>query len=192
MNAIRSDRNATCFEKNAGIPTRSGCLLEKLCLCLRGARKGQWFYFFPICLALAAFLWLGCPACSFALEKLNKLDYETALQKGQGSPKPLLIFFTSPWCYQCTQMERKVFQDKDIVSSLNEQFLLVEVDISEEKKLKEDFFINHTPTSLFLDIRGKPIMDIKGYIPTSRFRKLLRYVSEGHYQTTPFSEFEKK
>lgn len=89
-------------------------------------------------------------------------------------------------------MKRKVFQNKEIISILNERFLLVEVDISQEKKLKEDFRIYYTPTSLFLDIHGKPIIDVKGYIPTNRFRELLRFVSEGYYKTTVFSDFEKK
>lgn len=89
-------------------------------------------------------------------------------------------------------MERKVFKDQEIITLLNNRFLLVEVDISEEKKLKEDFLISYTPTSLFLDTDGQSIIDIKGYIPTSRFGKLLRYVSEGHYKTTPFPDFDKE
>jgi thioredoxin-related protein len=145
-----------------------------------------------MCIALVAYLWLGCPARLYASDKLICLDYETALQKGKNSQRPLFIFFTSPWCYQCTEMERKVFQNEDIISILNERFLLVEVDISKENKLKEDFLINYTPTSLFLDISGKPIIDVKGYIHTNGFRKLLRYVSEGHYKTTAFSDFEKE
>jgi thioredoxin-related protein len=45
---------------------------------------------------------------------------------------------------------------------------------------------------MFLDSQGKPIIDLKGYIPTNRFRELLRFVSEGYYKTTAFSDFEKK
>jgi len=164
----------------------------KLPLRLRANPTGKWIYFLPVCIAFVACLWLGCPARLCAADKLNCLDYETALQKGKDSQRPLLIFFSSPWCYQCREMERKVFQNKDIISILNERFLLVEVDISQKEKLKEDFRINYTPTSLFLDIHGRPIIDVKGYIPTNRFRKLLWYVSEGHYKTTAFSEFEKK
>lgn len=103
-----------------------------------------------------------------------------------------MVFFTTPWCYQCTEMKRKVFQTRDIISTLNERFYLVEVDISQYKKLKEDFRIYFTPTSLFLDMHGKPIMDVKGYIPPDRFRKLLRYVDEGFYRTTELSAFENK
>jgi thioredoxin-related protein len=136
-------------------------------------------------------LWLGCPACPYASDKLNILSYETALQKAQEAHRPLFVFFTSPWCYQCTEMERKVFSNKDIISLLNERFLPVEVDISQEKGLKEHFLINYTPTSILLDMHGKPIMNLKGYIPANRLQKLLRYVSEGHYKTIPFSDFEK-
>lgn len=148
--------------------------------------------FLPACIAFLTCLCLLCPTCVCAADKLICLDYETALQKGKETQRPLLIFFTTPWCYQCTEMKRKVFQDKDLISVLNEQFLLVEVDISQNEKLKRDFRIYYTPTSLFLDIHGKPIFDVKGYIPTNRFRKLLRYVSEGHYKTTALSDFEKK
>ena len=137
-------------------------------------------------------LWFGLAASAAGSDSLNWLDYETALQKGKSAERPLLIFFSTPWCYQCREMKRKVFQNPDVISTLNERFLLVEVDISKRKKLKEEFHINYAPTSMFLDIHGKPIIDVKGYIPTGRFRKLLRYVSEGHYHALGFPEFEKK
>ncbi|MGE4543241.1 MAG: thioredoxin family protein [Pedobacter sp.] len=192
MNAICSNKSMAFLKGNASIPTRSGCFLEKLSLCLAARRKGRWGCFLPVCIALVACFWLGCPAGLCAADKLNSFDYATALQKGKETQRPLFIFFTTPWCYQCTEMKRKVFQNKEIISILNERFLLVEVDISQEKKLKEDFRIYYTPTSLFLDIHGKPIIDVKGYIPTNRFRELLRFVSEGYYKTTVFSDFEKK
>lgn len=192
MNAIGFDKSAAFFKGNTSIPTRSGCFLKKLCLCLGAHPKGRWIFFLPICIAFVACFWLGCPAGLCAADKLNTLDYATALQKSKESQRPLLLFFTTPWCYQCTEMKRKVFQNKDIVSILNERFLLVEVDISQEKKLKEDYRIYYTPTSMFLDSHGKPIIDIKGYIPTNRFRQLLKFVSEGHYKKTAFSDFEKK
>ncbi len=174
------------------MPTQSGCILQKLSLCLRADRKEKWIYFLPVCFAFLACLWLGCPAHLCAADKLNWVDYETALQKSKGDQRPLFIFFTSPWCYKCTEMKRKVFQNNEIISILNERFLLVEVDISQQKKLKDDFRIYFTPTSSFLDIHGKPIIDVKGYIPTSRFRELLQYVSEGHYKKTAFSDFTNK
>lgn len=191
-NSLCSDKNLTLFERRLRMPTQSECLLKKLSLCLSADRKEKWIYFIPICIAFVVCLLLGCPARLCAADTLNYLDYETALQKGKEAQRPLFIFFTSPWCYQCTEMKRKVFQNKEIVSILNERFLLVEVDVSQNKKLKEDFRIYFTPTSLFLDIHGKPIIDVKGYIPTNRFRKLLRYVSEGLYKTTQFSAFENK
>jgi thioredoxin-related protein len=194
MTTIFSDKNEAFGEGSSRNRTQSGCLLDKLCFCLRADRTGKGIYFLPvcICIALVACFLLGCPARLCASEKLNSLDYETALQKGKDTQRPLFIFFTTPWCYQCTEMKRKVFYDKDIISILNERFLLVEVDISQNVKLKDAYLINYTPTSLFLDFHGKPIIDEKGYIPTSRFRKLLRYVSEGYYKTTSFSDFEKK
>ncbi|MEZ4483040.1 MAG: thioredoxin family protein [Syntrophotaleaceae bacterium] len=192
MNGTDLGNSAAFLKKSASIPTESGCLFKNLPLCFRTDRRGKWIYLFPVCIALAAYLWLACPACLYAADKLNSLDYETALQKSKDTQRPLVIFFTSPWCYQCTEMERKVFKNKEIISTLNEQFVLVEVDISRDKKLKEDFLINYTPTTLFLDFQGRPIIDEKGYVPTNRFRKLLQYVSEGHYKTTAFSCFEEK
>ena len=190
MNNIYSDKNAAFFEGSSGIPTQSGFLLKKPPRGSGADQTGQWMYFLPACIALIACLWLGCPSRLCASDKLNRLDYETALQKAKDSQQPLLIFFTSPWCYQCTEMKRKVFQNKDVISILNEQFLMVEVDISKNIKLKEEFLITYTPTSLFLDMNGRPIFDVKGYIPSKRFRMLLRYVKEGHYKTTALSDFE--
>lgn len=192
MNGPCFDKSTLLVEGNANIPTRSGCLLKKLSLCLCAYRTRKWNVFLSTCIAFIVCLCLGCPTRLCAAEKLNFLDYETALQIGKDTHRPLLLFFTTPWCYYCKEMERKVFQNKDITAILNERFLLVEVDISQEKKLKENFRINYTPTSVFLDVHGKPIMDVKGYILTEKFRKLLRFVSEGHYKKITFSDFDKK
>lgn len=192
MNDLSSDTSAVFVEGNASLPTRSGGLFQEFSLRLCADRKGAGTRFLPICIALVVCLWLGCPLSLCASDQLTKLDYATALQRGKDTQRPLFIFFTSPWCYQCTEMERKVFQNPEIVSLLNERFVLVEVDISQQKELKEKFRISYTPTSLFLDDRGRPISDVKGYIPTNRFRKLLRYVSEGHYKAIAFSDFEKQ
>jgi len=192
MNAICTGKNAAFLEKISGIPTRSGFLLKKFSLRSHADRTGKRMCFLPLCITFLTCLYLLCPACVCAAEKLHYLDYATALQKGKDTQRPLLLFFTTPWCYQCTEMKRKVFQDKDIIATLNDRFLVVEVDISHEKGLKEDYRIYYTPTTMFLDSLGKPIIDLKGYIPTHRFRQLLRFVSGGHYKKTAFSDFEKK
>lgn len=175
MNDRYSDKSA------ARLPLRSHADRRGKCVCI-----------LSVCIALGAFLWLACPACTYASDTLNYLEYQAALQKGRALQRPLLIIFSSPWCYHCTEMKRKISQNRDIVATINERFLLVEVDISENKKLKEDYRIYFTPTIVFLDSHGKPIMDVKGFIPMDRFRKLLRYVSEGFYKTTELAAFEKR
>ncbi len=192
MNDLYSGKISSLLEGNSGIPIQSGFSPEEKFFRSCAILTGKCLCFLPACIALAACLLLGCPACSRAADTLNFLDYQTALQKGRAASRPLLIIFTTPWCYQCTELKRKVFQNKDIVSTLNERFFLVEVDISQDKKLKDDFRIYFTPTSLFLDAHGKPIMDVKGFIPMNRFRKLLRFVSEEFYKTTEFAAFEKR
>ena len=142
----------------------------------------------------AVLLWFGLsrPARSFAADSPNWVKYEAALEKNKSEQRPLLIFFTTPWCYQCKEMKRRVFQIRDIIATIDEQFWAVEVDIGQEKDLKEKFHINYVPTSLFLDAQGNQIIDARGYTPTGRFRKLLRFVAEGHYKNTSFSDFENK
>lgn len=184
-------KRAVLSKQGTGIPSQAGCLLAKLCRS-GGKRQGKPIYCLPVCLVLAACLWLACPACLRAADKLNFLPYETALQISRENHRPLLLFFTTPWCYYCREMKRKVFQDKDIPTVLNERFLLVEVDINQKKQLKEEFRINYTPTTVVLDSSGKTILDIKGYIPPNRFRKLLQYVSENHYKTIAFSDYEQQ
>jgi thioredoxin-related protein len=159
---------------------------------MRVDQRGKCVCFLSACIALVACLCLGCPACAYASDTLNFLEYQNALQKGKAFQRPLLIIFSTPWCYQCTELKRKILQNKDIVSTLNERFFLVEVDISQNNKLKDDFRVYFTPTIVFLDSHGKPIMDVKGFIPMNRFRELLRYISEGFYKTTGFAAFEKK
>ena len=140
MNAIYFDKNAAFLERSSGIPTESGFLPKNLPLRLRADRVGKWMRFLPLCITFLTCLCLLCPACVCAAEKLHCLDYATALQKGKDTQRPLLIFFTTPWCYQCTEMKRKVFQNKDIISILNERFLLVEGRYQPGKKAPKRIF----------------------------------------------------
>lgn len=133
------------------------------------------------CTILMALSWCYRPTCLHASDTLNWLGYETARQKSFESQRPLFIFFTTPWCYQCTEMKRKVFQNRDIAPILKERFLLVEVDLSHTTRLKDDFHVYVTPTSLFLDSHGKPITTVRGFIPANQFRTLLRSITEGTY-----------
>ena len=124
-------------------------------------------------------------------DSLPWIDYEAALEQGKTAGKPLLLFFRTRWCYQCKEMKRRVFRKKDVSDLMKDRFLLVDVDIGKEKKLQEIYRITYVPTTVFLDQNGKRIMDLKGFVPHSRFLLALKYIAEGAHRSMDFQEFEK-
>lgn len=54
---------------------------------------------------------------------------ETTFEQLQGlikeNPKPVVVFLHTDWCSYCALMERKTFNDSDVVNELNEDFYFV-------------------------------------------------------------------
>ena len=124
-------------------------------------------------------------------DSLPWIDYEKALEQGKTANKPLLLFFRTRWCYQCKEMKRRVFRKQDVADLMKNRFLLVDVDIGKEKRLQEIYRITYVPTTVFLDQNGKRIMDLKGFVPHSRFLLALKYIAEGAHSSMDFQEYEK-
>lgn len=117
------------------------------------------------------------------------LGYEQAAGLARRTPRPIMLFFSAPWCYLCKKMQRQVFSDPRLAGHLQSRFYPVLVDITEQPRLAETYAIKQVPTTIFLDPQGKPALRLTGYQNRSALSRALRFVAGGHHHRTTWENF---
>ena len=93
-------------------------------------------------------------------------DLDKALETAKKENKAILVEFTgSDWCPPCIMMRKEVFSKKEFVKAASKNYILVEIDMPRDEKLKdvkekntpivEKYNIDGFPTVVLLDSNGK-------------------------------------
>ncbi len=67
--------------------------------------------------------------------QLERTSFEALEEKMQEEPRPVLVFIHTNWCKFCKMMEKRTFQDEEVVDLLNENFYFVALDAEQEKDI---------------------------------------------------------
>jgi thiol:disulfide interchange protein len=86
--------------------------------------------------------------------------YEQATREG----KPMLVFFTAPWCEYCHQMADDAFMQEQVVN-LSQRFVCILVDADREPEVCRQFQVRGYPTIQFLSPWGTPLSRLVGKKP---------------------------
>lgn len=141
-------------------------------------------------LLLLAALLLAWPLPAPAGESgLTWLGYDQAAELARRTPRPIMLFFSAPWCYLCKKMQRQVFSDPRLAGHLQSQFYPVLVDITEQPRLGEVYEIKQLPTTIFLESHGKPVLRLTGYQNRAALGRALEFVAGGHHHRTTWEDF---
>jgi thioredoxin-like negative regulator of GroEL len=91
-------------------------------------------------------------------------SYEQGFRQAATAGKPMLVFFTAPWCKFCHQMADEAFTHPQVVS-LSSHFVCILVDADAEPAVCRQFSVTGFPTIQFLSARGTPLERIVGKKP---------------------------
>jgi thioredoxin-related protein len=106
--------------------------------------------------------------------------------------RPVLADVYTDWCGWCRRMDRDVYERADIEAYVAAHFVPVKLDAEGRAMVRYEgrettgatlagrLGVRAYPTTVFLDARGKRLLNVPGYVPADRFLLLLRYVAEGH------------
>ena len=83
--------------------------------------------------------------------------YQQALRDG----RPMMVFFTAPWCQFCHQLEAEAFSDLQ-VSALSRRFVCLVVDAEQEPNVCREFRVRGYPTIQFITPQGVPLNRLVG------------------------------
>ncbi len=97
---------------------------------------------------------------------------EAAMKISAREKKPILVDFWANWCGPCKEMLATTYKDKAVVTR-SKQFVPVLINADEQPKLLAKFGISALPTVLFLDAKGKVLLQSMGLEKTPEFLKLM-------------------
>lgn len=105
-------------------------------------------------------------------------DLQTALDAAKEQDKPVFVYARSVSCGWCKKFEAETFTNTSVIKTLNENFVLVSIDVYEQKNESRNFRVYGTPTEIFLDSRGIEIRRIPGYTDTETFLNVINEIAK--------------
>jgi thioredoxin-related protein len=156
----------------------------------------------PLRFALPALLLLLATSPARALEWKS---WNSGLQAGHASGRPVLVDVYTDWCGWCKRMDRDVYARADVAGYLSSHFVLVRLNAESgelttyqgrtysARSLAGTFDVSGYPTTIFLGPEGDRLATVPGYLEGDRFMLLLRYIGDGHLQRKePWEQFVKR
>ena len=107
----------------------------------------------------------------------NMTDLQAVFKTAAKNHIPVLLDFSAKWCTACVELERSVFKDDDVKSTMK-KFIVLRLDLStmnpESVELARQFNIAGPPMAIFFDDHGK-VIDTRpiGNMDAKAFKALL-------------------
>ena len=133
-------------------------------------------------LFLSVFIITGASASSSKNNKIEWHSYEDGMARGKFEKKAVFLHFTAEWCYFCEVMDKETFQDPEIISSLNENFISIKVDYDRETRTSDLYRITGLPDTIFIAQDGQIIGRRPGYIPPELLKRIIDSILKSRSQ----------
>lgn len=132
--------------------------------------KFFWLTFLVVSLWYA---WYSFYAPSNDITWTNNL--ESAQKLAINSDKNIMVFFTAEWCSPCRIMKREVFADTEVKKVIDAKVVPLEINIDDPnaEALVKQYNIGATPTTIFIDPKGKVIDYAVGKVEKTKFLEML-------------------
>lgn len=114
---------------------------------------------------------------AYASDNVKWHSYEEGKVLGRAEKKKVFLHFYADWCGFCLKMAKETFQDDDVVSYLNENFIAVRVDFDKETATAQKYGVMGLPSTWFLTEVGQPIANVPGFIPPNALLSMLKEVN---------------
>lgn len=96
--------------------------------------------------------------------------------------KILILFFTNKYCVYCNAMKETTFKNKEVVKSINDNFIPVVIDDDEDSDynysyvLIKRFDIDRFPSNVFILSDKTTIATVVGYVDPESYLKIINSV----------------
>ncbi|MBE0523170.1 MAG: thioredoxin family protein [Methanosarcinales archaeon] len=109
----------------------------------------------------------------------KNLDNGLAIAKEEN--KPVFIYFWAVWCQYCEKFETRTLPDERVKQMLENDFILVAVDLDDDRATSQRYGVSYPPHELFVDENGQIINRVGGYVDADYFYNVLQMVKADYY-----------
>lgn len=133
--------------------------------------------------------------------KNSFLDLDDDIEETRDAGKRLMLFFYQDGCPYCKKILEDNFGQRDIAEKTRKNFDVVSMNIwgdrdvsfgdinTTEKDFAARLKIMYTPTIIFFNEEGKPVLRTNGYYHPAKFNAALDYVLERHDKKEKFRAY---
>ena len=133
--------------------------------------------------------------------KNSFLDLDDDIEEAREAGKRLMLFFYQDGCPYCKKILEDNFGQRDIAEKTRKNFDVVSMNIwgdrnvsfgdinTTEKDFAARLKIMYTPTIIFFNEKGKPVLRTNGYYHPAKFNAALDYVLERHDKKEKFRAY---
>jgi thiol:disulfide interchange protein len=99
-------------------------------------------------------------------------EWAAAFDRARSENKPVLVTFSAEWCVWCKHLETVTFADAKVATLLAGRVVPLNIDIdAAAPDLLRERRIEAPPTIVLIDIEGRELGRIPGYMPPTGFLK---------------------
>jgi thiol-disulfide isomerase/thioredoxin len=104
-------------------------------------------------------------------------SFENAKSKANEEGKLFFVEFYADWCTPCKWMDKTTFQNEEVVTLLNENYVPLKMDIesNEGTNLKAQYEIRMLPTILIFNSQGRMVDRVEKTMSSETMTSLLNY-----------------
>ena len=99
-----------------------------------------------------------------------------SILENKDDDRKFMLHFYSVRCGWCTKMNHDVFARPEIVAYINENFIPLRINVSNQPDAVAKYSVGPVPTTWFLKKDGEKLAMLPGYVPPERFRSILRSI----------------
>ena len=134
--------------------------------------------------------------------KNSFLEFEDDVAEAAQHGRRVMLYFHQDGCPYCARLVEENFADEEIEAYVRKHFEGIEINMwgdrdvvsvggksFTEKTFAAALKVQYTPTVIFLDEQGKPVLRLNGYYPSEDFRLALRFAGEKRERQKSFNEF---
>ncbi len=98
---------------------------------------------------------------------------DKALTIAKQENKPVMVYFWAVWCQFCEKFETETLPDPEITKILTNDYVLVAIDLDEDRATANKYGVSYPPYVIFLDKSGNIIERIPGFVEANSFLPII-------------------